>query len=90
MDADNYRNAVVSASAEAQRNELAESARAALAHADYLGSLSFEKLTGIPASKWRYWASIGAGTASFKMGRRRVWRKSAVLAWIAEQETATP
>ena len=90
MDADNYPNAVVSASAEAQRNELAESARAALAHADYLGSLSLEQLTGIPASTWRYWASIGAGPASFKMGRRRVWRKSAVLAWIAEQETATP
>ena len=57
---------------------------------DILDSRALEGLTGTKASTWRYWASIGAGPASFKMGRRRVWRKSAVLAWIAEQETATP
>ena len=89
MDADSYPDGVVSAIAEAQRNELADAARAAIAPADYLGSLDLEQLTGIPASTWRYWASIGSGPASFKMGRRRVWRKSAVLAWIAEQETAS-
>ena len=27
--------------------------------------------------------------ASFKLGRRRVWRKSHVLAWIAAQQAAT-
>jgi predicted DNA-binding transcriptional regulator AlpA len=89
VDADSYPDGVVSAIAEAQRNELADAARAAIAQADYLGSLDLEQLTGIPASTWRYWASIGSGPASFKMGRRRVWRKSAVLAWIAEQETAS-
>jgi hypothetical protein len=28
-------------------------------------------------------------TESFKIGRRRVWKKSTVLAWIADQEAAT-
>ena len=89
MDADTYPNAVASAIAETQRNELADATRAAIAQADYLGSLDLEQLTGIPASTWRYWAGIGSGPASFKIGRRRVWRKSAVLAWIAEQEAAS-
>ncbi len=89
MDADTYPNAVASAIAETQRNELADSARAALAHADYLGSLSLEQLTGIPASTWRYWAINGTGPRSFKLGRRRLWKKADVLAWIAEQQAAT-
>lgn len=45
--------------------------------------------TGIPEGTWRYFAHIGSGPANFKLGKRRVWRKSAVLAWIAEQEAAT-
>jgi predicted DNA-binding transcriptional regulator AlpA len=57
---------------------------------DILDSTALQRLTGTKSSTWRYWASIGVGPASFKMGRRRVWRKSAVLAWIAEQEAATP
>ncbi|WP_433600747.1 helix-turn-helix transcriptional regulator [Nocardia sp. CA-135953] len=55
----------------------------------YLQAKDCEKLTGIPAATWRYWAHIGAGPASFKLGRRRVWRKSVILAWIDEQEAAT-
>jgi prophage regulatory protein len=55
---------------------------------EYLGSVDLEALTGTKASTWRYWASIGEGPASFKLGRRRVWKKSAVLAWLAEQEVA--
>lgn len=45
--------------------------------------------TGVPEGTWRYWAHIGQGPKSFKLGRRRVWRKSVVLAWVAEQESAT-
>ncbi len=56
---------------------------------EYLDSTELEELTGTPASTWRYWASIGEGPASFKLGRRRVWKRSAVLAWIAEQERAS-
>jgi len=47
-----------------------------------------EALTGIPASTWRYWAHIGndIGRRSFKLGRRRVWRESVIMTWIADQE----
>lgn len=48
-----------------------------------------EKLTGTKASTWRYWAMLGVGPASFKLGRRRVWRMADVLAWIAQQEAQT-
>jgi predicted DNA-binding transcriptional regulator AlpA len=54
-----------------------------------VSALDLEKLTGTKASTWRYWASIGTGPASWKLGRRRVWKKSIVLAWLAEQEAAT-
>lgn len=57
--------------------------------ADYLGSVALQELTGIPASTWRYWAHIGTGPASFKLGRRRVWRKTDVVAWIAKQQATT-
>jgi prophage regulatory protein len=56
---------------------------------EFFGARELEKLTGTKASTWRYWASIGAGPASFKLGRRRVWKKSTVLAWLGEQEAAT-
>lgn len=45
--------------------------------------------TGIPVTTWRYWAQIGEGPDSFKLGRRRVWRKSVVMEWIAAQEAST-
>ncbi|UTM38315.1 helix-turn-helix domain-containing protein [Rhodococcus pyridinivorans] len=44
--------------------------------------------TGIPEGTLRYWVHTGRGPKSFTLGpRRRVWRKSVVLAWIAEQES---
>jgi predicted DNA-binding transcriptional regulator AlpA len=55
---------------------------------EYLDSKQLETLTGTRASTWRYWASIGSGPASFKLGRRRVWRRSVVLEWLAAQETS--
>jgi prophage regulatory protein len=55
---------------------------------ELVGALDLEKLTGTKASTWRYWASIGTGPASFKLGRRRVWKKSVVLEWLTEQEAA--
>jgi prophage regulatory protein len=54
---------------------------------EYLNSTQLEELTGTPASTWRYWAHIGTGPASFKLGRRRVWRRDVVSAWLAAQET---
>lgn len=47
-----------------------------------------EVLTGVPASTWRYWAHVKQGPPSLKIGRRRVWRKDVVMAWLAEQEQA--
>ncbi|MFF2087445.1 helix-turn-helix transcriptional regulator [Nocardia sp. NPDC058176] len=55
----------------------------------FLPAKECEALTGIPEGTWRYWAHIGRGPVSFKLGRRRVWRESTILAWIAEQEQAT-
>ncbi|MFE9578857.1 helix-turn-helix transcriptional regulator [Nocardia sp. NPDC006044] len=55
----------------------------------FLRAKDCEALTGIPEATWRWWAHVGRGPASFKLGaRRRVWRKSVVLAWIAEQEAS--
>ncbi|MGW0252764.1 helix-turn-helix transcriptional regulator [Nocardia goodfellowii] len=56
----------------------------------FLRAKDCEKLTGIPEATWRWWAHVGLGPASFKLSpRRRVWRKSVVLAWIKEQEKLT-
>ncbi|KZM74165.1 hypothetical protein AWN90_23080 [Nocardia terpenica] len=55
----------------------------------YLRATQLEALTGIPAATWRWWAYVGDPTKppSFKLSaRRRVWKKTAVLAWLADQE----
>jgi prophage regulatory protein len=65
---------------------------------EYLDSLDLEKLTGTKASTWRYWAMLDqgaksgeerSGPASFKLGRRRVWKKAVVVQWLASMEAAT-
>lgn len=56
---------------------------------EYLGASDLQNLTGTRASTWRYWAHIGTGPKSFKLGRRRVWKRSEVMAWIAAQEAST-
>jgi predicted DNA-binding transcriptional regulator AlpA len=55
---------------------------------EIVGAVDLQELTGIKASTWRYWAMRGTGPASFKLGRRRVWKRSDVLAWIEEQRSA--
>lgn len=55
----------------------------------FLTARECEALTTIPEGTLRYWASVGRGPASFKLGRRRVWRESTIRAWIAEQEKST-
>lgn len=55
---------------------------------EYLSAPELQKLTGTPASTWRYWAHIGSGPPSFKLGRRRVWKRSSVLKWLESLETA--
>jgi len=51
----------------------------------YYFAEDLESLTGIPASTWRYWASVGDGPHSHLLGRRRVWPKADVDAWLNEQ-----
>ena len=80
--------AMAEALADAGRQELEASAKAALPAAEYLTAPQLEQMTGTPASTWRYWAHIGSGPASFKLGRRRVWKRSTVLQWLESQETA--
>lgn len=54
----------------------------------YVDAADLEQMTGTKESTWRYWASIGVGPKSFKIGKRRVWRRVTVEAWLAEQEAA--
>jgi predicted DNA-binding transcriptional regulator AlpA len=56
---------------------------------EYIGALDLERLTGTKASTWRYWAMLGTGPVSFKIGRRRVWKRSEVLGWIEAQRSAS-
>jgi predicted DNA-binding transcriptional regulator AlpA len=57
---------------------------------EYLSAAQLEQITGTKASTFRYWASLDPpqGPPSFKLGRRRVWKRATVLAWIADQERA--
>jgi len=56
-----------------------------------------EQWTGTPASTWRYWAFVDKerspegqlGPPSFKIGRRRVWKRAAVEQWLRNQELAS-
>ena len=39
-----------------------------------------------PVSTVRYWRHIGFGPASFRLGRRVVYRRQEVARWLDEQE----
>ncbi len=56
---------------------------------EFCTAAQLEEWTGTKASTWRYWAMTGQGPSSWKLGRRRVWTKAVVQAWLAEQEGAT-
>ena len=49
---------------------------------EYLSAEELEQLTGTPESTWRYFAHVGRGPASLKIGRRRVWKRATVMAWL--------
>lgn len=83
-NATNKAMAALCVAAEVAKHE--DSARAALK--EYFDSSDLEQLTGTPASTWRYWAHIGQGPASMKLGRRRVWKRDTVMAWLQAQEEA--
>jgi predicted DNA-binding transcriptional regulator AlpA len=45
-------------------------------------------LARVPLDTVRFWRKAGSGPPMFRLGRRVVARRSAVLAWIAEREAA--
>jgi predicted DNA-binding transcriptional regulator AlpA len=56
---------------------------------DFMDTQAVSALTGVDAATLRYWRHADTGPASFKLGRRVVYRRSEVERWIAEQEGAT-
>jgi prophage regulatory protein len=64
----------------------AEAAR--IRNADFWDADDLHAITGTPASTWRYWAINGKGPPSFRLGKRRVWRRLLAESWLAEQERA--
>lgn len=73
-----------------QSTQSAQSAQLLLTAANDDDPLLFNRdvaeMTGLTESTVRYYASSNTGPVSFKLGRRRVYRRSAVLAWIAAAE----
>ena len=57
--------------------------------AEYLNAAELEALTGTPKSTFRYWAHIGEGPPSIKIGRRRVWKLAVVREWLDSLESAS-
>lgn len=56
---------------------------------EFMYTPDVEAFTGVDAATLRYWRHAGIGPASFKLGRRVVYRRAEVERWIAEQEKAT-
>jgi predicted DNA-binding transcriptional regulator AlpA len=53
---------------------------------DLLTTAEVATITRAPASTVRYWRHVGEGPRSFRLGKRVVYRRGDVLAWIAECE----
>ncbi len=56
---------------------------------EYYSAAELEEITGTPAATWRYWAYVKQGPASVKIGRRRVWKRTVVRAWLDSLESAS-
>jgi predicted DNA-binding transcriptional regulator AlpA len=61
-----------------------------VAPSEYLFAEDMESEYKLPASTWRYFYGAGKGPKASKLGRRLVWKRSDVEAWIAEQEESPP
>ena len=46
-------------------------------------------LAGVATGTLKYWRSVDKGPASFKLGTRVLYRRTAVMAWIAVCEMET-
>lgn len=56
---------------------------------EYLSTKQVEQEYGVPSGTLRYWRHNNMGPASFAMGKKVVYRRSEVEAWIADQEQKT-
>ncbi len=56
---------------------------------EFMTTKDVEKEFGIPEGTLRYYRSAGVGPASFRLAGRVRYRRSQVLAWVAQQEQAT-
>ena len=55
------------------------------AQADLLTITEAAELLRAPVATLRYWRHLGTGPRSFRLGRRVVYRRDDVLAWIDSQ-----
>ncbi|MDP9094405.1 MAG: helix-turn-helix domain-containing protein [Actinomycetota bacterium] len=55
---------------------------------DLLTTAEVATILRAPVSTVRYWRYLDTGPKSFKLGRRVVYRRSDVHAWLAEREAA--
>lgn len=56
---------------------------------DWLTTAELSLQYGFSVGTLRYWRHRGYGPACFSLGRKVVYRRAAVEAWIAEQEQNT-
>ena len=54
---------------------------------DLLTTAEVVAITRAPASSVRYWRHVGMGPRSFRLGKRVVYRRRDVLAWITQCES---
>jgi predicted DNA-binding transcriptional regulator AlpA len=57
--------------------------------ANLLSTDEAARLLGRSIDTLRYWRYAGRGPVSFRLGRRVVYDRSAVLAWIEKERQAT-
>ncbi|WP_336385752.1 helix-turn-helix domain-containing protein [Prescottella equi] len=56
---------------------------------EYMTTSEVSSEKRIPAETLRYWRATNTGPASFKIGRRVMYRRTDVADWFAAQEAAT-
>lgn len=55
---------------------------------DLLTTAEVAAITRAPVSTLRYWRHMDTGPHSFRLGRRVVYRRADVTAWLEEQSEA--
>ena len=55
---------------------------------DLLTTAEVAQIMRSPVSTLRYWRHLGTGPHGFRLGRRVVYRRADVTAWLGEQSEA--